>query len=100
MINKKKDICSSDFYYKDDNLKNDNNPKQGGSKLHNEISFGANKRPMTSINNCISVRITKNNKIHTSLNNKSINMVNNNNYVDKGINNNKIEITHSNLDLM
>ena len=100
MIKKKKDICSSDFYYKDDNLKNDNNPKQGGSKLHNEISFGANKRPMTSINNCISVRITKNNKIHTSLNNKSINMVNNNNYVDKGINNNKIEITHSNLDLM
>ncbi len=114
LINNKNDITYSEYYYNNNNNNNSKNinvpqSHQGGSKLHSSISFGINnKRPISSVNNCISVRLSNpknNSKVYTILNNKSINIhSSNNNYT--GIlnnnynNNNKIQHTHSNLDLM
>ena len=113
LINNKNDITYSEYYYNNNsnnNSKNINVPQshQGGSKLHSSISFGINnKRPISSVNNCISVRLSNpknNSKVYTILNNKSINIhSSNNNYtgiVNNNYNNNKIQHTHSNLDLM
>ena len=113
LINNKNDITYSEYYYNNNsnnNSKNINVPQshQGGSKLHSSISFGINnKRPISSVNNCISVRLSNpknNSKVYTVLNNKSINIhSSNNNYtgiVNNNYNNNKIQHTHSNLDLM
>ena len=103
MINKKNDISVYDYYYiNNKNVKNDYLPQQG-SKLHSSISFGINNnniRPISSNNNCISVRLSypKNNKPH--LNNRSINLHNNNYGNIENINYNNIINTHSNLDLM
>ena len=84
------------------NKKNDYLQQQG-SKLHSSISFGINNnniRPISSNNNCISVRLSypKNNKPH--LNNRSINLHNNNYGNFENMNYNNIINTHSNLDLM
>ena len=99
IINKKSDI---DYYYYKNNLNNDYFQQQG-SKLQNSISFGINNsRPISTINNCISVRLSNpKNKIHTSLNNRSINIHNNNygNCDTLNFNNKTINI-YSNLDLM
>lgn len=111
MINRKKENASEYYYNKKNNLKNDYGPYQGGSKLHNSISFGMNYciRPSSSINNCLSVRLTNlnnNNRIHTNVNNRvnnrSINFPRNNNYsnIENNYYNNKNEISQSNLDLM
>ena len=105
MINNKKNEITVCEYYNNKNFRNDNYSQQG-SKLHSSISFGINaKRPLSSYNNSISVRLSnpKGNKIQTSLNNRSIN--NNsitNNYIGFGNYNynNKVEMTHSNLDIM
>ena len=105
MINNKKNEITVCEYYNNKNFRNDNY-SQPGSKLHSSISFGINaKRPLSSYNNSISVRLSnpKGNKIQTSLNNRSIN--NNsitNNYIGFGNYNynNKVEMTHSNLDIM
>ena len=113
LINNKNDITYSEYYYNNNNNNNSKNinipqSHQGGSKLHSSISFGINnKRPISSVNNCISVRLSNpknNSKVYTILNNKSINIhSSNNNYtgiVNNNYNNNKIQHTHSNLDLM
>lgn len=113
LINKKNDITYSEYYYNNNNNNNSKNinvpqSHQGGSKLHSSISFGINnKRPISSVNNCISVRLSNpknNSKVYTILNNKSINIhSSNNNYtgiLNNNYNNNKIQHTHSNLDLM
>lgn len=113
LINNKNDITYSEYYYNNNNNNNSKNinvpqSHQGGSKLHSSISFGINnKRPMSSVNNCISVRLSNpknNSKVYTILNNKSINIhSSNNNYtgiLNNNYNNNKIQHTHSNLDLM
>ena len=113
LINNKNDITYSEYYYNNNNNNNSKNinvpqSHQGGSKLHSSISFGINnKRPMSSVNNCISVRLSNpknNSKVYTILNNKSINIhSSNNNYtgiVNNNYNNYKIQHTHSNLDLM
>ena len=102
MINKRNDISTSEYYYKNkNNLNNDYYQQQPGSKLHSSISFGINNnRPLSSNNNCISVRLSNpKNKAHQNLNNRSIN-IHGHNYgiIDK--NNNQIGITLSNLDLM
>ena len=102
--NKNNDISVSEyFYYKNNNLKHDYAPPQGGSKLHSSISFGINEsnRPLSSYNNSISVRLSnpKINKISTNLNNRSIKL--HDNYFENLSNfNNKIELTHSNINLM
>lgn len=106
MINNKKSEITICEYYNNKNIRNDNFSQPGGSKLHSSISFGINsKRPLSSYNNSISVRLSnpKSNKIQTSLNNRSINNnIINNNYIGFGNYNynNKVELTHSNLDLM
>ena len=113
LINNKNDITYSEYYYNNNNNNNSKNinvpqSHQGGSKLHSSISFGINnKRPISSVNNCISVRLSNpknNSKVYTILNNKSINIhSSNNNYtgiLNNNYNNNKIQHTHSNLDLM
>ena len=112
LINNKNDITYSEYYYNNNNNNNSKNinvpqSHQGGSKLHSSISFGINnKRPISSVNNCISVRLSNpknNSKVYTILNNKSINIHSSNNYtgiVNNNYNNNKIQHTHSNLDLM
>ena len=104
MINKKNDISASDYYYYyKNNLKNDYLQQQG-SKLQSSISFGINNsRSISTINNCISVRLSNphNNKLHTSLNNRSINLHNNSYGNCENINfNNRTLNTQSNLDLM
>ena len=113
LINNKNDITYSEYYYNNNNNNNSKNinvpqSHQGGSKLHSSISFGINnKRPISSVNNCISVRLSNpknNSKVYTILNNKSINIhSSNNNYtgiLNNNYKNNKIQHTHSNLDLM
>ena len=113
LIKNKNDITYSEYYYNNNNNNNSKNinvpqSHQGGSKLHSSISFGINnKRPISSVNNCISVRLSNpknNSKVYTILNNKSINIhSSNNNYtgiLNNNYNNNKIQHTHSNLDLM
>jgi hypothetical protein len=113
LINNKNDITYSEYYYNNNNNNNSKNinvpqSHQGGSKLHSSISFGINnKRPISSVNNCISVRLSNpknNSKVYTILNNKSINIYSsNNNYtgiLNNNYNNNKIQHTYSNLDLM
>ena len=113
LINNKNDITYSEYYYNNNNNNNSKNinvpqSHQGGSKLHSSISFGINnKRPISSVNNCISVRLSNpknNSKVYTILNNKSINIhSSNNNYtgiINNNYNNYKIQHTHSNLDLM
>lgn len=104
MLNKKCDVTSSEYYYKNNNIKKEYVPQAGSSKLHSSISFGVNNnvRPLSSINNSISVRLSnpKTSKIHNNINSGGININVNNNYGNPSINNNKIEITHSNLDLM
>lgn len=104
MLNKKCDVTSSEYYYKNNNIKKEYVPQAGSSKLHSSISFGVNNnvRPLSSINNSISVRLSnpKTTKIHNNINSRGININVNNNYGNPSINNNKIEITHSNLDLM
>ena len=104
MLNKKCDVTSSEYYYKNNNIKKEYVPQAGNSKLHSSISFGVNNnvRPLSSINNSISVRLSnpKTTKIHNNINSRGININVNNNYGNPSINNNKIEITHSNLDLM
>ena len=105
MINNKKNEIIICEYYNNVNIRNDNFSQPGGSKLHNSISFGVNnKRPLSSYNNSISVRLSnpKSNKIQTSLNNRTINNNSNNNYIGFGNYNynNKVEMTHSNLDVM
>lgn len=104
MLNKKCDVTSSEYCYKNNNIKKEYVPQAGSSKLHSSISFGVNNnvRPLSSINNSISVRLSnpKTTKIHNNINSRGININVNNNYGNPSINNNKIEITHSNLDLM
>lgn len=105
IINKKVENPSEYYYKKNYFLGNDYPPYQGGSKLHNSISFGKNNsiRPSSSINNCMSVRLSNpmNNRVDTNLNNRSINLQRNNNAnLEINYYNNKSEITQSNLDLM
>ena len=73
MLNKKCDVTSSEYYYKNNNIKKEYVPQAGSSKLHSSISFGVNNnvRPLSSINNSISVRLSnpKTTKIHNNINN-------------------------------
>lgn len=107
MINKKSDVFSSQNYYnKNYNMKHENAPQIGGSKLHSSISFGIkNTRPFSSNNNnSVSFRssIPKNKNTSQNINNRSINLINSNNNLSNGkiINSTKISATNSNLYLM
>jgi hypothetical protein len=107
MINKKNDVLSSQYYYnKNYNIKHDNAPQIGRSKLHSSISFGIkNTRPFSSNNNTsVSFRssIPKNKNTSHQVINRSINIISSNNNCSNGkiINNTKISTTNSNLYLM
>jgi hypothetical protein len=106
MINKKNDVLSSQYYYnKNYNIKYDNAPQIGGTKLHSSISFGIkNTRPISSNNNSVSFKssITKNKNTSKHVINRSINLISSNNNFSNGkiINNTKISTTNSNLYLM
>ena len=106
MINKKNDVLSSQYYYnKNYNIKYDNAPQIGGTKLHSSISFGIkNTRPISSNNNSVSFKssITKNKNTSKHVINRSINLISSNNNFSNGnfINNTRKSTTNSNIYLM
>ena len=106
MINKKNDVLSSQYYYnKNYNIKYDNAPQIGGTKLHSSISFGIkNTRPISSNNNSVSFKssITKNKNTSKHVINRSINLISSNNNFSnrKIINNTRKSTTNSNIYLM
>jgi hypothetical protein len=106
MINKKNDVLSSQYYYnKNYNIKYDNAPQIGGTKLHSSISFGIKKtRPISSNNNSVSFKssITKNKNTSKHVINRSINLISSNNNFSNGkiINNTRKSTTNSNIYLM
>ena len=106
MINKKNDVLSSQYYYnKNYNIKYDNAPQIGGTKLHSSISFGIkNTRPISSNNNSVSFKssITKNKNTSKYVINRSINLISSNNNFSNGkiINNTRKSTTNSNIYLM
>ena len=106
MINKKNDVLSSQYYYnKNYNIKYDNAPQIGGTKLHSSISFGIkNTRPISSNNNSVSFKssITKHKNTSKHVINRSINLISSNNNFSNGkiINNTRKSTTNSNIYLM
>ena len=106
MINKKNDVLSSQYYYnKNYNIKYDNAPQIGGTKLHSSISFGIkNTRPISSNNNSVSFKssITKNKNTSKHVINRSINLISSNNNFSNGkiINNTRKSTANSNIYLM